>query len=209
MSSPLAGLAALLQVSVTSDTVVARVVQDRGIWDHINGVLEILVLVLVVVLLGVLITLLLTLRKVLVKGQATVDKLVGDVRPIIQHAEHIAGDARAAVSQLRSDVERVTNAAGAVSDQLLDAAAVTAQRVDEVNAVLDVVQQELEDVAISSVATVRGVRTGASELASALSGRRSGKVRKQRDGALPPRAVREDLEERRLHRGRLRGGHSE
>jgi uncharacterized protein YoxC len=185
-------LAAALQSRAPADTILALVAPERGVFEYTSGILQIVVLVLAAVLLGALTWLAIVLRKVIQRGEQTFEKLTGDVRPILGHAAEISADARITVARLRDDVERVTDAANAISDQLLDAADVTARRIDEVNAVLDVVQHEIEQVAISSVAAVHGVRTGASEMVAALGGSGgNGGVRRT------PRRIRDEMTARR------------
>jgi ABC-type transporter Mla subunit MlaD len=111
--------------------------------------------------------LLLTVRQGIERLNSIVSQFASDTRPLIGKANDVVGDARAVVALLRADVERVSDAANVVGDQLLAAADSTARRVDEVNAVLDVLQGEMEATAISAAAAVRGVRVGA----RALSGR--------------------------------------
>jgi hypothetical protein len=83
------------------------------------------------------------------------------VKPLVGRANAIMDDAREVVALVRTDVERLTDAASAVSAQLLDVAETTGKRVDEINAVIDVLQAELEDAAIGTAAVVRGVRVAA------------------------------------------------
>lgn len=167
----------ILQAITLPDTIVARTIPDRGILDWTNGVLQLVVLLLAVGALGVFIALMLTVRDAIKSVTGTVERLANDTRPLVEKATGLVEDARETVTMLREDVERVTEAAAAISDELLNAAETTARRVDEVNAVLDVLQAELEDTAISAVSTIRGVRVGASEVASRLApsgGRKAG-----------------------------------
>ena len=163
----------LVQASVRPDTIVARTMPVRGIFEYSSGILQILVLLLGVGVLITLVLLLLAVKKGIEQLNETVDKLSGDVRPLIKNANEVIGEARKVVARVRGDVERVSEAASAVSDQLLYAAEVTADRVDDVNAVLDVLQAELEDLAISTVSTVRGVSVGAKLLGAAFGSRRN------------------------------------
>jgi hypothetical protein len=167
--SPLTGL--LLQVVSHPDTIIALTIPDRGVLEWTNGILQMLVLVLAVAALVTLILLGLALRSGIRKITSTVDALAADAKPMLTSANAMVGDARDMVAMVRGDVERVSDAAGAISDQLLDAAATTAQRVDEVNAVLDVLQDELEDTVISAASAIRGVRVGARAMAWGLAGR--------------------------------------
>jgi len=158
----------LLQTAVTTDTIAVRTLPVRGVFEYTSGILQILVLLLGIGVLAALILLLMTIRRGIEKLQGTVDRLSTDVQPLLRSANEVVGDARAVVARVRSDVERVSDAAGAVTEQLLHAAEVTAERVDDVNAVLDVLQAEIEDAAISAVSTVRGVSVGAQLLGAAF-----------------------------------------
>lgn len=162
----------LLQALSVPDTIVARTIPDRGVLEWTTGLLQILVLLLGV---GALITLILLLRALrdAVQGMnKTLAKLTTDTAPMLANANAMVGDAREMVAMVRRDVEQVTDAAAAISDELLHAAESAAQRVDEVNAVLDVLQDELEGSAISAVATLRGAQAGARAFAAELSGKK-------------------------------------
>lgn len=154
----------LLQAVTRPDTIIARTIPERGLLDWTNGILQFIVLVAGIVMLAALAWLLVTVRRSVLEMNSLLKQLAAETRPLIASATAVATDARAVVSTVRSNVERVTSAASAVSEQLLHAAETTADRVDEVNAVLDVLQEELEDTAIATVAAVRGVRIGARAL---------------------------------------------
>jgi hypothetical protein len=153
----------LLQVA-SQDTIVARMISERGVLDWTNGILQFVVLVLGVATLATMVFLLVTVRRGVLELNTLIKQFAADTRPLIASASAVATDAREVVAMLRTDAERVTDAASLVSEQLIEAAEATAQRVDDVNAVLDVLQAELEDTAISAAAVVRGVRIGARTL---------------------------------------------
>jgi hypothetical protein len=153
-----------IQGSVAPDTTITKVITERGVLDWTNGVLGLVVLLLAIGALTTLVLLLITMRKSIIRTNAVVEKLAEDSRPLIATVHAVATDAREVVAMLRTDVERVTDAAGAISEQLLDIADAATQRVDELNAVIDVLQDEIEDTAIGAIAAVRGVRVGAREL---------------------------------------------
>lgn len=164
--SPLASM--LLQAVTHPDTIIARTIPERGLLEWTNGILQLIVLLLAVVAMVSLTALFLALRAGITRLNQTVDSLAADAKPMLTSANAMVTDARTMVANVRQDVERLTDAAGAVSEQLLDAAEVTAQRVDEVNAVLDVLQDELEDTVLTTAAAIRGVRVGAQALAFGL-----------------------------------------
>ncbi len=176
MFSASAVLMHVQQLASYPDTVVARVVPVRGVFEWAGGLLQIFVLLLGVAALVTLVLLLLTIRTGVAKLNDAVEKFIVETRPLIANANHVVGDAQAVVARVRHDVERVTDAASEISDRLFDAADTTTQRVDDVNAVLDVIQAELEDVAISTVSAIRGASVGARAL-GAVFGHRSRRAR--------------------------------
>lgn len=162
--------AALLTVQSTTfpDTIVARMVAERSVLDWTNGILAFTVLVLGIATLVTLILLMVQVRRSMIRTNILVEQFVADSGPVIKAVSAVAVDAREVVAMLRTDVERVTDAAGIISEQLIDIADTAAQRVDEINAVLDVLQDEIEHSAIGTVAAVRGVRVGTRELTKVL-----------------------------------------
>ncbi|MEQ1690880.1 MAG: hypothetical protein ABMA00_06310 [Gemmatimonas sp.] len=154
----------LLQAVATPDTIIARMVSERGVLDWTSGILQLVVLLLGVATLATLVWLLFTVRRGVAQVNGLLQAFATETRPLIVAATAVVTDAREVVAMLRTDAERITDAASEISERLLDAADTTAQRVDDVNAVLDVLQGELEETAIATVAAVRGVRVGARAL---------------------------------------------
>jgi hypothetical protein len=165
----------LLQATTLPDTLVARMLPHRDLFDWTSGILQLIVLVLGIGMLIALILLLLSIRVAVTKAHEAIERLSAETKPLIKRATEIADDAREVVAMVRTDAERVTDAATAVTEQLLAAADITAQRVNEVNAVIDVLQAELEQTAIETVSAIRGVRVGTRALADHfIPARRSG-----------------------------------
>jgi hypothetical protein len=169
----------LLQSVTLPDTIIARTIPDRGVLEWTSGLLEILVLLLAVGALVTLILLLTAMREGVKKLNGTLERLTTDTQPLLLNARAIVEDARDMVATVKRDVGTVSGAAAAMGDTLLDAADITAQRIDEVNAVLDVVQEELEETAITAISAVRGVRMGAREMLAHLPRRRRKKRRRE------------------------------
>jgi hypothetical protein len=176
----------LVQAALLQDTIVAKTMPaERSLFDYTSGTLQIIVLLLAVVVLAAMAFMLVALKRGLESLKTTVEKLYADVRPLMAQASEVAVDAREVVAMLRTDVERVTNAAGALSNQMLDVAAATERRMDDVNAVLDVVQGELEETVLSTTAALRGMRLGGRAIAGMMgrSGRKKKKARRESHAA--------------------------
>ncbi len=170
----------LMQAVSASDTLIAKTIPVRDTMAWATSVLQIVLLLLGIGVAIATIFVLMALRKGIQQVEQKVSSLTKDTQPLIQQATAIVGDARGIVAVVRRDVQHLSHSAGALSDQLLGAADTTMQRVNDVNAVLDVLQAELEDTAISAVSTLRGVRVGAEALGARLAPRRRKTVKRDR-----------------------------
>lgn len=120
-------------------------------------------LVAVLLLLG-LVPVLLAFRKAARKLGGLADRVHADLLPLIQHATSMADDLHHVTTSIREDMAKVDATIAAGNDRVRAAIATTEQRVQEFNALLEVVQEEAEDLFVSSAATLRGVRFGAAAL---------------------------------------------
>jgi uncharacterized protein YoxC len=160
---------ALLQSGVIRDTIVTLLVPEpRTAFDYASGTLQILVLIVGLIALGAMGALSLTLRKSVMALQATVDRLAVDVKPLLHQATRVSEDAHDIVKTVRREVDRIADATAEVSERLLDLSDAAENRIDSVNALLDVMQDEVQDTAISAAATLRGARVGAAALGAVL-----------------------------------------
>jgi hypothetical protein len=169
MSLALALPVGLLQAAAVQDTlVVARMLPQRDAFEWTTGILQIIALLLGVGMLTVMTVLLLSLRRAVVRLQVAITEITAMTRPLIARATVIASDASEVVAMVRTDVERLNTTAGVISAQVLHVVETTATRVGEVNAVLDVLQAELERGAIGTMSALHGVRVGAQALGEGL-----------------------------------------
>jgi uncharacterized protein YoxC len=105
-------------------------------------------------------------RKTYKKTNAILDKIQADVMPLIKHAHSIADNVDYISTAVRADITMIQQTVVSANKTIQQAVGVTEQRINEFNALLDVVQGEAEGLFVSTAATVRGVRTGASHLVS-------------------------------------------
>ena len=92
------------------------------------------------------------------------DRVHGDLSPLIIHTTSIAGNVDYITSSLRNDVELINMTLATANERVRQAMAATERRLNEFSALLSVVQDEAEDLFVSTASTVRGVRTGAARL---------------------------------------------
>ena len=126
-----------------------------------------IVIVAVAVVVLTIVTTFLLLRVNRVVGQVG-----GSVRqnlgPVSERARGIAENVEVITRTLRGDVERLNESVTSVTDGLKLASQRMEERIEDFNALMEVVQEEAEDVFIDTAATVRGVREGARSITGGI-----------------------------------------
>jgi uncharacterized protein YoxC len=151
------------------DTVyVKQVAENPSAFERISGIASGLVSITLLVLTAALVPAAWNFRKSYKKTSELLDRIYGDINPIMRHASTIADNVDYITTTFRVDVQRINRTLLGVNDRLERAVEDTETRVKEFNALLRVVQQEAEETFISTASTLRGVRTGAASLRSAV-----------------------------------------
>ena len=117
--------------------------------------------VAVVILVLVLIFVLLKVHRGLTEVRLGVRQNLG---PVSDRARSISDNVEFITQALRTDVERLNQSVRALSDRLQLASDRMEERIEEFNALMEVVQGEAEGVFLDTAATVRGVRASAEHL---------------------------------------------
>jgi hypothetical protein len=88
------------------------------------------------------------------------------MRAFLRALEHLAGpalsDVRGLLDTIRTEAEAITGTSRALRERIVAAADAAGERLSDLGAVLDVMQEEVEDTALDVAATVRNVRRGLS-----------------------------------------------
>jgi len=92
--------------------------------------------------------------------------------PVSDRARAISDNVEFITQALRTDVERLNTSVRALSDRLQQASDRMEERIEEFNALMEVVQGEAEDVFLDTASTVRGVREGARAITDRANSRR-------------------------------------
>src|SRR5215207_3437433 len=160
-----AGAWLLMQVAQAPDTVLMRQVgQDPGWFEKLTAVASGLMTIAMLVLAVALVPAAWNFRKSYAKVSDLLDKVYGDINPLMRHASAIADNVNYITTSVRTDVQQVNATIAAANQRLQQAIALTERRLGEFNALLEVVQEEAESMFIATASTVRGVRTGAASL---------------------------------------------
>ena len=141
--------------------IVRQVTADPGLFQKITSIASGLMTISILVLTVALVPAAWNFRKSYAKINHLVDRVYGDINPIMRHASSIADNLNYVTTSLRADVQTVNQTVTNVNQRVLQAARMTERRLEEFNALLQIVQEEAESTFVSTASAVRGVRTGA------------------------------------------------
>ena len=155
--------AELLQqvVRTLPDTIYTKqVVAGHGLWEKITSVASGVMTITVIILTVALVPAAWNFRKSYKKVSEMLDKIYGDINPLMRHASAIADNVDYITTSIRVDVQQVSQTVAAVNQSLQEAVAGAEDRMKQLNALLDVVQEEAESAFVTTASTIRGVQTG-------------------------------------------------
>ncbi len=152
----------LQQVATLPDTFITRqVTADPGMFQKVTSVAQGLMTVAILVLTVALVPAAWNFRKSYKRINDLLDRIYGDISPIMRHASTVADNLNYVTTSLRADVQQVSQTVSSANQRVLLAARLAEQRLEEFNALLQVVQDEAEDTFVSAASVVRGMRAGA------------------------------------------------
>ena len=155
----------LLQaVATLPDTIITKQVEvDPGLFSKITTYASGLASIALLVLAVALVPAAWNFRKSYAKISDMMDRIYGDINPIMRHASTIADNVNYITTSLRVDVQKVSQTVASANQRLMSSVELVEDRIKDLNALLAVVQEEAESAFISTASTVRGVRTGIHE----------------------------------------------
>ena len=181
----------LLQAAVSRDTLLMKQVgNEQGWFEQLTGIASGLMTVSLLVLTVFLVPAAWNFRKSHKRVNDLLDRVYGDINPIVRHASTIADNVDYITTSIRVDVQQVNETIAMANQRLLKAVEATEKRLRDVNALIDVAQREAEDMFVATASTLRGVRTGAAELTE-----RNGRRRRLVRGEAHDPLMEEELDE--------------
>ena len=154
------------QAAVLPDTIFTKqIAEDPSWWDRLTSIASGVLTITFLALSAALIPAALNVRKTHKKISDTLDRIYGDINPIMRHASSITDNLDYITTSLRVDVQQLNQTVGSANQKLLKAAELAEDRINELNALLEVAQEEIEAVFVASVSTIKGVGTGAATFA--------------------------------------------
>ena len=156
------GAELLLQAARTlPDTIYTKqIVSEPGTWGKITSAASGVMTITVIVLTVALVPAAWNFRKSYKKTSDMLDKIYGDINPLMRHASAIADNVDYISTSVRVDIQQVSQTIAAVNQRLQQAVSTAEDRIKQLNALLDVVQEEAESAFVTTASTIRGVRTG-------------------------------------------------
>ena len=162
------------------DTVVMIPV-ERGFMETLAVTGQFVVSLVVLVLLGAVVFVLLALRKSVQDLTRLLNASSGDISAAAHSVRNVAEDARAITQSVKTDVGAISDTIRYVNKGARRLVRRTEARLERLDALVDVAQEEAEEFVMSSASALRGVRLGASALKrSFLSVRSRGIKRKKK-----------------------------
>jgi uncharacterized protein YoxC len=158
--------ALLIQTAhVLPDTLVTKQVPAVvGTFEKITSVASGLMTIALLVLAVGLVPAAWNFRKTYKKVNELLDRVYGDVAPLVRSASIVTEDAREIVAIVKGDVRQVQQTVAAANARLLKAVKEAEARLDEFNALIEVVQDEAESAFVNTASAVHGVRTGLAQV---------------------------------------------
>ncbi len=143
------------------DTIYTKqVVSEPGLWEKITSTASGVMTITVIVLTVALVPAAWNFRKSYKKISEMLDKVYGDINPLMRHASAIADNVDYISTAIRVDIQQLSQTVASVNQRLQQAAAAAEERINQLNALLEVVQEEAESAFVTTASTIRGVQTG-------------------------------------------------
>ena len=152
----------LLQVAQTlPDTIYTRqIAEEPSTFEKVTSIASGIMTISIIVLTVALVPAAWNFRKSYAKTSDMLDKIYGDINPLMRHASSIADNVDYISTSVRVDVQQVSQTVAAVNQRLQQAVAAAEDRINQLNALMEVVQEEAESAFVTTASTLRGVRTG-------------------------------------------------
>ena len=156
------GAELLLQAArALPDTICTKqVAAEPALFEKITSAASGIMTITIIILSAALIPAAWNFRKSYKKVSDMLDKIYGDINPLMRHASAIADNVDYISTAIRVDIQQVSQTVAAVNQRLQQAASATEDRIHQLNALLEVVQEEAESAFVTTASTIRGVRTG-------------------------------------------------
>ena len=189
----------LVQRSALPDTIYTKqIAATPGVFDRIVGIASGVLTILICLFVIGLVPLLWNFRRSFQRINALLERFHGEVQPIVRHATSVADNINYITTSIRTEVQQINATITTANERLRDAVHVTERRLTDFNALLKVVQEEAEQMFVSTASAVRGVRTSASALSEPGNGMKFARRDAESEGDEAEELETEDLDQLEL-----------
>ena len=166
-----AGVWLVQRATALPDTVYTKQIATvPSTFDRITGIASGLLTIAFFVFVAAAVPAAWNFRKSYRRVNKLLDRIYGDINPIMRHASSVADNINYITTSIRADVQQINATIAGANERLQQAVLLTERRLGDFNALLQVVQEEAEHMFVSTASAVRGVRTSASALSDAAGG---------------------------------------
>ena len=152
-------------VQTLPDTIITKqVAVEQGAFAKVATVAQGLMSIAILALTVVLIPAAWNFRNSYKKVNDLIDRFYGDIGPLVRNANTIADNVNYITTAIRVDVQQFNQTVTLANERLTTAVKTAERRLNELDALMRVVQREAEDAFVSTASTLRGVRAGATTL---------------------------------------------
>jgi hypothetical protein len=148
---------------VPMDTV--AVLTPSGPLATAEAISTIVLAVGLLLVLGGLFALFLQLRSLTRELGTVARKVRTEAAPVLDRARSVAENVEFISMSVRTDVQKLTDSVARLNDRLKQASDRMEERIQDFNALVEVMQSEAEGLALDTAAAVRGLRAGTGSLA--------------------------------------------
>lgn len=150
---------------VLPDTIITKQIPASvGIFEKINAISTGIAAIALLLLAAGLGLAAWNFRNAYRKLSDLLDRVYGDITPLVRSANGVGEDAREIVAIVKGDVRQVQQTVAAANARLLKAVKQAEARLDEFNALIEVVQDEAESAFVGTASKMHGVRTGLAQV---------------------------------------------
>ncbi len=138
--------------------------EPNGFLITAEAVSTIVLTIALLAVLVVLVLLLLQARRVASSLGEMARHLEAEAGPVMDRARSVAENVDFIATAVRTDIQKVSDSVSRLNDRLVQASNQMEERVQDFNALVEVLQDEAEGIALDAAAAVRGVRAGSRTL---------------------------------------------
>jgi hypothetical protein len=177
---PMTVLLALQGAGVRDTVVMIQAPVERGAMETLTATGQFLVSLVVLILLAAIVFVLVALRRSVQELTKLLHSSYGDISAAAHSVRNVSEDVRSITQSVKTDVAAVSETVRIVNKGVRRAVRRARSRLQRLDALVEVAQEEAEDLVISTSSAVRGLQAGAAALRRTFQFNRRHDIRRKR-----------------------------